>query len=198
MDDSFWTRLSEPTASGCREWQGYRLANGYGQVKRAGRSYQAHRYAWEEMNGPIPLGMIICHRCDNRACCNPDHLWLGTNKQNSEDMVRKWRAPNGERGGQAKLSNDQVKAIREDTRTTKEIAADYNVHWSSIAGIKAGKTWRHIKGKTISRRKSKITEDMVRAIRSDPRTNFAIADAFGLSFQQVSKIKRRERWAHVI
>ncbi|OHC93911.1 MAG: hypothetical protein A3H25_02815 [Sphingomonadales bacterium RIFCSPLOWO2_12_FULL_63_15] len=113
-------------------------------------------------------------------------------------MVQKWRAPNGERGGQAKLTDSQVKAIRNDKRPTKEVAAEFGVHWSSIAGIRAGRTWRHVEGDTIHRTKAKIDDATVRSIREDARTNFEIANDFGLSFQQVSRIKRRERWGHVV
>ena len=72
--------------NGCWEWTGHRQPEGYGQV---GRSYKAHRLAWELFRGPIPPKMEVCHRCDNPPCVNPEHLWLGTHSQNIQDMVAK-------------------------------------------------------------------------------------------------------------
>jgi hypothetical protein len=123
---------------------------------------------------------------------------LGTPKDNIQDMLAKRRGMQGEKMHLAKLTEPQIAAIRADDRTSKEIAPEYGVCWSSIAGIKAGRTWQHLGGDVSTAPRAKITEAMVRAIREDGRTNFDIADHYGLSFQQVSRIKRRERWAHVV
>jgi hypothetical protein len=83
-------RVDEET--GCYLWQGSMSPNGYGVVNIGGRTQSAHRFSWEQTNGEIEDGLNILHSCDVRNCLNPDHMSLGSKKDNSEDMVRKGRA----------------------------------------------------------------------------------------------------------
>lgn len=100
--------------SGCWEWIGAVNGAGYGHLQHRGKKLLAHRLAYEWHYGPIPKGQVVCHRCDNPICANPEHLFLGTQKDNVRDMVRKGRLSNrsGHNNGQAKLSAEQVAAIR--------------------------------------------------------------------------------------
>lgn len=75
----------------CIEWAGARDANGYGQVRHEGRTQRPHRVAWIEAYGPIRRDQLVCHRCDNPACYNLDHLFLGTHTDNMRDMASKGR-----------------------------------------------------------------------------------------------------------
>jgi hypothetical protein len=88
----FWLKVRRSTRPGsCWEWQGA-LAAGYGRYKLKGRVVGAHRYAWEWVNGPVPSGLVVRHKCDNPKCCNPDHLDVGTYRDNVSDMVERGRA----------------------------------------------------------------------------------------------------------
>lgn len=85
-------RRLEEQPNGCIEYVGHRLARGYGKISIGeGAHALTHRLAWTLFKGPIPAGMVVCHKCDNPPCCNVEHLFLGTQKDNLRDMVRKGR-----------------------------------------------------------------------------------------------------------
>jgi len=104
--------------------------------------------AYQLTFGPLAEGRDLLHACDNPPCCNPAHLRPGTHLDNMLDMRRKGRAVDtpspGERNGQAKLTEDQVLAIRRSNLKLKELAAIYGVHFSTIHLIKSRKKWKHI------------------------------------------------------
>lgn len=85
----FWSRLMH--RDGCMVWSGSKNRHGYGTVRYKGRCLLVHQLSWILKNGPIPEGMCVCHSCDNPTCGKPDHLWLGTHKENMDDMTRKGR-----------------------------------------------------------------------------------------------------------
>lgn len=147
--DWFWTQV-EP-GDGCWPWIGRRMSSGYGEVHRFGVRTGAHRVSWELHFGPIPAGMLVCHHCDNSLCVNPDHLFLGTNKDNSQDMKAKSRGRGGapyygERNYNAKLTASQVSAIRSryaaGGETLRSLAGEYGVSNGTIGKITKGDTWR--------------------------------------------------------
>jgi hypothetical protein len=121
----------------CWLWTGTLNADGY-------PSGAGHRRAWIHANGPIPKGMCVCHRCDVRHCCNPSHLFLGTNADNMRDKQRKLRMPHTLKPKDVRLIRGLVKAGHRGT----EIAKRFGVTQPTISGIVTGKTWRHVEGET--------------------------------------------------
>lgn len=158
----------QPSKDGCWEWPASRTAAGYGQLgyREGGRQHlaYAHRAAYFISHGDIPKGMHICHHCDNPACFNPGHLFLGTAKENIQDMVRKGRGnrgkllPIGDRhwtrarpdeirgsaNGRSKLSDDQVLEIYYSPEKGVRLAERFGVTATVISQIRHGKTWRHL------------------------------------------------------
>ena len=101
LPERFFAKLAPPTQSGCIEFMGKRQNKGYGHIGSGGhkgRTLLAHRVAWELANGPIPDGLLVCHRCDNPPCCNPEHLFLGTKSDNALDQIGKGRPWNRTKG----------------------------------------------------------------------------------------------------
>lgn len=104
------------------------------------------RVSYEVSFGDIPNGLHVCHHCDVRCCINPSHLFLGTHKQNMEDKVNKGRAhrPAGIINGRTHLTEQDVLAIRDDSRTIKEIAKAFGLGKSQVSNIKSRISWKHI------------------------------------------------------
>lgn len=129
---------------GCWIWTNGTNRAGYGVIVTGGVRWLAHRLSWKVYNGEIPDGMIVCHRCDNPSCVNPNHLFLGTTKDNMDDMNKKGRHAKGESVKSAKLTESQIDSIRAMTCSNIRIAKHFGVSRSCIDLIKNGKTWRHV------------------------------------------------------
>lgn len=139
----------------CWEWIGSFDPCGYGMMRIGSRtdksrgSRGAHRLSYELFIGPITKGLYVLHKCDNPSCVRPDHLFLGTQKENVKDMWNKNRqGPRpgypGEKNPQSKLSKEDIIKIRKDLRLHKEIAKDYNISRSVITRIKNKDLWSHV------------------------------------------------------
>ncbi len=126
--------------NGCWEWQGAVLkSGGYGILTHKQKSIRVHRYVYEQFKGKIPDGLLLCHRCDNPPCCNPDHLFPGTDDDNMKDAQSKGRIPRGMDRYNAKLTDDDVLRIRSDPRLHRIIAEEYGVSHSLVTMIKGNK-----------------------------------------------------------
>jgi len=138
-----YCRTQFVSETGCWEYCGAKNPGGYGIIRGCPQTYLAHRVAWILDNGPIPQGVCVCHTCDNPSCINPAHLWLGTRADNNRDKEEKGRAVYhpGEKNGGAKLTEEQVYAIRKDNRIQIEIAAEYGCDQTTVSEIKRRKTW---------------------------------------------------------
>lgn len=141
---AFWLRTVR--VGPCLEWTGTRDKFGYGRVGVNGRDVRASRLAWVLSRGPIPDGMFVCHTCDNKACVEPLHLFLGTSADNTRDHVAKGRSHlngrSGEGNSQARLTSAQVAEVRNlvaSGLSTRQIASRYSVSHQQISRIATGK-----------------------------------------------------------
>lgn len=144
IEKRFWTQV-RMASSGCLEWQGNRLAAGYGRIHLNGVMARAHRVAWQLCRGAIPEGLCVLHECDNPPCVNPVHLFLGTHADNAADRDRKGRQAKGERQGLAKLTCEKVKRIRQllyAGHSQRSLGREFQVSNYVIFAIKHRKTWR--------------------------------------------------------
>jgi hypothetical protein len=132
----------------CLIFIGSRNYKGYGRMHNRNEQFM-HRFSWFIHNGPIPKGMHVLHHCDNPPCCNPKHLWIGTNKDNSDDKFRKnrFRIVSGENHPSSKISEEQaqkVAAMITDGKTSHEISLELGIARHNIYGIKSKKIWKHL------------------------------------------------------
>ena len=155
IDDSvvarFWRKVKK--TEGCWRWTGETNGKGYGRIvqerNHKAKNFLAHRVSWIIHYGSIPDGLCVCHKCDIRSCVNPDHLFLGTVKDNAQDMVRKNRNAVflGERCGSSKCNDSQVIQMREEYANgtiIAKIAKEYNLSFRATAKIVRGETWKHL------------------------------------------------------
>ncbi len=152
----FWQKVTLGGPSDCWEWHGSTGRGGYGQISVDGKLQQAHRFSWELANGrAVPLNRMICHRCDNPPCVNPAHLFVGATIDNVRDMIRKSRNSRpphrrGELHHKAKLTSDQVRAIRAQhergstTHGAAALARRYGVSGAAIGYIVRGEHWKGV------------------------------------------------------
>lgn len=208
--DRFWSKVNKSCQNGCWEWTASTV-QGYGQFGAGGRgvrNVRAHRFSWQLSNGPIPPGMDICHRCDNPPCVNPDHLFVGTRRDNIQDMIAKSRDRLiGERSSNARLSDDAVRAIRYSFAagvSRAVLAEQYGIKPESVNHIVNGKRRRSAgalhpvsafgnrpRGERNNR--AKITDAQVEELlieRSSGVTIRALAQKYGMSEAGVSSITR--------
>lgn len=143
------TKVLRIPEAGCWVWMGSTQVRGYGELISNKRKHLAHRASYEAFVGKIPKGMYVCHACDNMACVNPNHLFLGTQKQNLQDMANKGRSTRGVKNPMAKLTEEQVKEIKQEFavgKTDVELSMQFNISRSTIYGIRNRRLWSYING----------------------------------------------------
>lgn len=140
-------RISIDSETHCWNWKGAINSNGYGVVKLPNGNKSAHRYSWMIHKGEILNGMFILHKCDNTLCVNPEHLFLGTQKDNLGDMASKGRSAHGERHGQHKLKDETVlEMVRRykagEFRSMRSASLSYGVSHAYLHQLIGGKRVR--------------------------------------------------------
>jgi len=193
VEDRFWESVVCSTdPNGCWEWNGGKQNKGYGVMCVAARGKThalAHRISWELANGPIPDGLEVCHNCpggDNPACVRPDHLWLGTHQENMADSARKGRS------GPKNHPERMARGLRNGKYTKPEstLRGDDHPYRKRPELVKRGT--EH--GNAV------LNDEIVREIRrlrNSGETLVSIAIRFSIHVSMVSRIARRESWAHV-
>ena len=149
--DRFWEKVDRRGPDECWPWTAAANKKGYGLIGRGRRgqgNVRSNRATWELTRGPIPDGMLVCHKCDNPSCCNPSHLFLGTPRDNHEDKVEKGNQVRGVEVGNAKLTREDVLEIRRLYATGnyyyRELAETFGVSQSQIGRIVRFQRWKHL------------------------------------------------------
>jgi len=145
--EDVWKKIDKRGEDECWNWLD-RLSNGYGQMRFNNKAYGAHRFVYEEVYGMIPEGLFICHKCNNPSCCNPNHLYAGTQKDNQKQMVNEGRSAKGEMQSLSKLTTRDILKIRSLYSTNEknqiELGKIFGVDNATISDITRRKTWKHI------------------------------------------------------
>jgi hypothetical protein len=147
-EQRFWEKVDKNGSNGCWIWTGNtKHSEGYGRILVFGKRMKAHRFSWQLAHGSLPSELDVCHTCDNPACVNPMHLFLGTHKENMQDKALKCRALHDERHPMAKLTRPQVIEILslcDKGHTRVALSKKFHVSEAAISAIANGKSWKHI------------------------------------------------------
>lgn len=198
-----------PTEKGCWLWPGAVFTNGYGHIRWRGRSVKAHRLAFIAVHGPVPEGLGVLHKCNNKLCYNPEHLYAGTPQDNADDAVAAGviaRRP-GELCPTAKLTNEKVLEILRRLalgHMHAEIARAFSVSVTTITNISGNKIWKNIPRERNPKRPhwaTKLTEDMATEIvrrLSIGHSCYAIAKDFPVHRVTIADIRDNKTWKNIL
>lgn len=146
--DRFWRKVDRRGPDECWSWMAGKDGKGYGSFFVGTANYIAPRVSWAIHHGEIPNGLGVLHTCDNPPCVNPNHLFLGTQKDNNEDRENKGRGSFGSKHGMSILKESDIKEIRELMKngvSQEEIAKKFKVDRTTISAVKRGLSWSWLK-----------------------------------------------------
>jgi Mor family transcriptional regulator len=200
-----------PLDTPCWIWQRGKTPDGYGLTSVKNKTTRVHRLAFTVFYNTDISGLLVCHKCDNPSCCNPSHLFSGTNADNSDDKVKKDRHTKGTQQWKSIFTeNDVLEVIKmyNDGYSVVHISEKYNCSLDAVRSILHGKTWKHIvdapiKGKIHRRHsiRSGIDESKVRDILIAYKLNgekiIDISRRMGLEYCNVYNVAKRKTWKHV-
>ncbi len=145
-----YDRIQRSYETPCLEWNCCRVQDGYGQVRFRGKDIGAHVLSWLLNKGEIPIGMKVCHHCDNPPCVNPDHLFLGSDKDNSDDAKKKGRLAQlkGSLNGWALMTEEKVTSMRQEwipyKVSARKLAEKYGLSQTQTERILRNEAWQHV------------------------------------------------------
>ena len=144
IEERFWSKVRK--GAGCWEWVAGKNKDGYGQFHLGGKQHGAARASYLIRGIDLPSDVFVCHTCDNPSCVNPEHLFLGSHSDNMQDMMSKGRKHSqaGERHSGVKLTEEDVRWIRQLGCTQEKAANAFGVSRSTISLIRSGKLWAHV------------------------------------------------------
>jgi len=211
--DEIRARVKVDEETGCWVWQEHTDRDGYGLFWRNAKRYRVHRLMYELHNGESPGTLNVCHDCDNPPCCNPAHLWLGTNGDNTRDAMRKGRLAVGDRSGVSRFTIEIVtEAVDRVARGESQasVSRSLGISTGALQCVLLGRTWQQVDtsqielpGKGVKGERhylSKLNADSVREIRrlrAEGETPSVISKKFGVCPANVVNICKRKTWAHV-
>lgn len=192
----FFKKVFKQEGDGCWIWNGSIEKSGYGRFRFNGKPFLAHRASWEIHNGPIPKGegyhgTCVCHKCDNKICVNPSHLFLGSQSDNMRDLLSKGMNPH------SRLKPEQVIEIRSSNYSSEILSKNYGVNKLQIQRIKRGIRWKFILPEkdrirvdsTIIPPRNKLSVNNVHEILNSNEKQKDLAKKFGVRQSAISKIK---------
>lgn len=148
--ETIWLRIDRRGDEDCWEWIAGKDAQGYGVCKFMGRPVKAHRLVYSFYRGTIPDGMVCCHKCDNRSCVNPNHIFLGTHEENMADRNKKGRQCKGSDTPFSKLTEEKVIKLRKRWKKgshkhgASQMARELGLDAQTVLKAVKGKNWKHV------------------------------------------------------